>query len=45
MMRVIICPIMKESNAAVVTGNEVRKGVMKFQRGVSVIAGSFKSHT
>ena len=34
-----------EGNAVVVSGNEVRKGVMEFQRGVPAIAGTFKSHT
>jgi hypothetical protein len=45
MMRVIICRIMKEDAAWVVTGKGVIKGVVEFQRGVQVIATTFKSHT
>lgn len=45
MMCVIIRPIMKEGNAVFVIGNELRRGVVEFQRGVQPIAGTFKRHT
>jgi len=44
MMRVIICRIMKEGAAVVVTGNNVIKDVVEFQPGVQAIAITFKSH-
>jgi len=44
-MRVIICRIMKEGTALLVTGNDVIKGVVELQRGVQSIVANFKSHT
>jgi hypothetical protein len=45
MMRVIICHSMREGNAVFVTGNDVIKDTVNFQRGVPAIAGTFKRHT
>ena len=44
-MRVVICPIMKEGAALVVTGNDVLKGVVEFQPSVQAKAETFKSST
>jgi hypothetical protein len=38
-------PHHESGDAVVVTGNDVIKGVVKFQGGVPAIAGTFKSHT
>lgn len=45
MMLGIIRCIMKEGNTVIVIGKDVIKGVVKTQRGVQGIVGTFKSHT